>query len=84
MDSKRENRQKIILAGGTSREIPRCYSVLISDLASSVADQGCFFRIQNPKFSIPDPGSKRTLDPGSASKNISIFNPKILFKLSEI
>jgi hypothetical protein len=40
------------------------------------------------EFSIPDPGSrvKKIPDPGfgSASKNLSIFNPKIVSKLSEI
>ncbi len=43
-------------------------------------------RIQNvPNFSIPDPVSrvKKIPDPGSASKNLSIFNPKTAFKLLE-
>jgi hypothetical protein len=37
--------------------------------------------IPHSNFSIPDPGSKRfgILDPGSVSKNISIFNPKNSF-----
>jgi hypothetical protein len=37
------------------------------------------FFIPDPNFSIPDPGSK-----WSASKNLSIFNPKIFYKLWEI
>jgi hypothetical protein len=44
---------------------------------SSVADPGCLSLL-------PDPGSKNTSDPGSGSKNLSIFNPKIVSKLSEI
>jgi hypothetical protein len=50
----------------------------------SVADPGCLSRILI--FSIPDPGSKRFPDPGSASapKNLSILNQEIVFKLSEI
>jgi hypothetical protein len=42
--------------------------------------------IPDPNYSIPDPGSrvKKIPDPGSASKNLSIFNPKIVSKLSEI
>ncbi len=43
--------------------------------------------IPYPNFSIPDLGSKRFRIPdprsGSASKNVSIFNPKIGSKLSE-
>jgi hypothetical protein len=44
--------------------------------------------IQEPNFSIPDPGSKifriqGQNDSGSASKNFSIFSPKIVSKLSE-
>jgi hypothetical protein len=37
--------------------------------------------IPDPNFSLPDPGSKKHPDPGSesASKNISIFNPKNCF-----
>ncbi len=35
-------------------------------------------------FSIPDPGSTRFLDLGSASKNFSILTQKIVSKLSEI
>jgi hypothetical protein len=37
--------------------------------------------IPDPNFSIPDPGSKKIPDPGSesASKNLSIFNPKNCF-----
>ncbi len=41
---------------------------------NSVADPGCFSRIWI--FSIPDPGS--------ASKNLSIFTQKIVFNLSEL
>jgi hypothetical protein len=39
-----------------------------------------------PNFSIPDSGSrvKKIPDPGSASKNLIIFHPKIVPKLSEI
>jgi hypothetical protein len=78
--SNRENRQKIIFAGGTSPEIPKCNSVLLFGLASSVADLGCLLRIPNPKFSIPDPGSK---NPGSRIririKELSIFNPNNCF-----
>ncbi len=39
--------------------------------------------IPNPNFSFPDSGSKIT-DPGSASKNLSVFNQKIVSNLSEI
>jgi hypothetical protein len=40
----------------------------------------------DPNFSNPDPGSgvKKIKDPGSPSKNLSIFNPKLVSKLSEI
>jgi hypothetical protein len=34
---------------------------------SNVADPGCLFRIPDPNFSIPDPGSKEIPDPGSGS-----------------
>jgi hypothetical protein len=40
----------------------------------SVSDPGCLSQILGQK----DPGS------GSASKNLSIFNPKIVYKLPEI
>ncbi len=54
----------------------------------SVADPACLFRIPDPNFSIPDPGSRMLSlkDPnsGSASKNLSILNQKLVFKLSEI
>jgi hypothetical protein len=40
----------------------------------SVADPGCLYRTPDSNFSIPDPGS------GSASKNLSIFNPKNCFQ----
>jgi hypothetical protein len=43
----------------------------------SVADPGSLSRIRI--FSIPDPGSKRS-GTESASKNLSIFNPKNCFK----
>jgi hypothetical protein len=46
-------------------------------------DCGSAMFIQNPNFPIPGPGSrvKKTLDSGtgSATKNISIFNPKNLY-----
>jgi hypothetical protein len=47
----------------------------------SIADPGRISRILDPNFSIPDPGSKKILDPGSGStsKNLSIFNLKKLF-----
>ncbi len=48
-------------------------------LVISVADPGCLSRIPDPNFSIPDSWSKR-----SASNNPSLFNPKIVSKLSEI
>ncbi len=43
-------------------------------------------QIPDEHFSIPDPGSKQFLNPGSASasKNLSILTQKIVFKLSEI
>jgi hypothetical protein len=47
----------------------------------NTTQQCCGSRMFNPDliFSIPDPGSrvKMILDPGYASKNISIFNTKI-------
>jgi hypothetical protein len=50
-------------------------------LCSSVADPGSLSLIPDPNFSIPDSGSrvKKIPDPGSASKNLSIFNPKNCF-----
>jgi hypothetical protein len=52
----------------------------------SVADPICLSRITDPYFSIPDPGSrlKKISDLGYASKNLSMFNTKIVSKLSEI
>ncbi len=45
---------------------------------SSVADPGCLSWIPDPNFFIPDSGSrvKKISGPGSASKSLSIFNPK--------
>ncbi len=43
-----------------------------------VAEPGYLFWITDPNFSIPDPGS------ASASKNLSVFNPKIVSMLSDI
>jgi hypothetical protein len=42
--------------------------------------------ILDTNFSIPDPGSmvKKAQDPGSATKNFSIFNPKNVAKLLAI
>jgi hypothetical protein len=37
--------------------------------------------IPDPIFSIPDPGSRFDKDPGSASKNLIIFNPKKLIQV---
>ncbi len=45
---------------------------------------GCLYRIPDPNFSIPDPGSKRL---GSRIRNPHqsiFFNPKIVSKLTEI
>jgi hypothetical protein len=39
------------------------------------ANPGCLFRIPNPNFSIPDPGS--------ASSNFKYFNPKFFFQTLE-
>jgi hypothetical protein len=58
----------------------------------SVADPGCsskfFSRIPDPESRIPNPGSKvkTAPDPGSvsATRNLNIFYPKIVSKLSEI
>ncbi len=54
-----------------------------SKCITSSADPGCLSRILDPNCSIPDSGSrvKKILDPGSwsASKNLSIFYPKICF-----
>jgi hypothetical protein len=64
----------------------------IHELKCSVADPGCLsririfpFRIPDQNFSIPDPGFrvKQFRDPGSASKNLSIFNSKTVSKLSQ-
>ncbi len=43
-------------------------------------------RIQDPIFSIPDPGFRvdKITDPGSASKNLSIFYKKNLYEFSKI
>jgi hypothetical protein len=45
-------------------------------------DPECLSRIPDPIFSIPDPGSRvdkiPDLGSGSASNNLSIFNPKKL------
>ncbi len=51
-------------------------------LLPNVADPRCLSRIPDPDFSIPNPGPKRFPDPGpgSASKNLSIFHPKIVSK----
>ncbi len=50
-------------------------------LRHSVADPGCLFRIPDPYFSMPDPGSRVKNIPdhgsGSASKNIRILNLKM-------
>jgi hypothetical protein len=51
--------------------------LLILDMdPNSVADPGCLYRI----LSFPS-RIKEIPDPGSASKNLSIFNPKIVSKL---
>jgi hypothetical protein len=52
-------------------------------LLSSVADPGCFSRIQI--LSSPDSEVKKALDPDQQHRMDSIFNPKIVIKkLSEI
>ncbi len=45
----------------------------------SVADPGCLSQIPDPTFPIPDPRLKTVPDYRSASKNLSIFNPKNCF-----
>jgi hypothetical protein len=52
-------------------------------LKGSVRDPECLYRIQDPNFSIPGQKDPRA---GSASKNLSTFNPKIvsISKFSEI
>ena len=52
---------------------------------TSVADPGCFTRITDPNFSIPDPGSKRFQIPDPhPHQRMSVFlTPKTISKLSE-
>ncbi len=50
-------------------------------ITSSVADPGGFFRDRGSDFSIGSriQGLKGTGDPGSATKNLIIFNPKTFY-----
>ncbi len=54
----------------SSRSLPEWFSV---------ADAGCLFRIQDPDFPIPDPGSKRHQILGSRSTTLNL--QRVKFKL---
>jgi hypothetical protein len=62
-----------------SREPDNCRSMVIPILVS-VADPGCLYRIQ-PKFSIPDPGSRIKKIP--ATKNSSITHKSVTVLCSQ-